>query len=90
MNSIGPRYSAHNSLARTNIGARSPLYIDLALDSHPRGWVDYISLQMDRIDIVDRIDGIDPIHLIDPVDRIAITAAVAIGGYSSQGGAKSW
>ena len=29
----------HNALARTNIGRRSPLYIDLALDSPPYGRV---------------------------------------------------
>ena len=38
--SIGPRYSTYDALARTDIGGRSPLHIDLALDSHPRG-VDY-------------------------------------------------
>ena len=39
--SIRSRYSTDNALACTHIEGRSPLYIDLALDSHSRRCVNY-------------------------------------------------
>lgn len=40
---MGLRYNIHNALVCTDTRGRSPVYIDLALDSHSRRWVDYIS-----------------------------------------------